>query len=499
MTFTIKNKELSLKILLILLMVPLVFLSAYVFNHGKYHLAQEDEATYYDGAKVFAETGYVRAARTNRETVSKIWQCDWYGPMYHIFYGTIDKISGIHTYNFIITNLICFLIIVILVLKASFALEQKLLIICSFLILPTVTGFIFTYFPETPQLLFAAILTLQLKGLYSINPSDSSYRRKYLFYVLLVIFFSLFRITSVFWILGLLPLTTSRKDFLKKTALCLVSIGIIFLYMSFFNAAYTPKTGIPALTNGGLSLKTISFLIDRLKENLYTYFNHSSLFENFQGIILLIVTFSYFITKDKFILAACIIGFAYYLVLATLYVVMPFYFNKQTACLYIILLVAFYGVDYPIPKYAMLSVILLISPFAFLDSYNLAIEHKTMALQNDTASSFIAQLGHLKEHIEGKKPVTILALYKEFDNQLPFEDFETDLPSSTNDKFPILYSYNFSTQKEGDSTNSYNKNFTTYGRIHIDYMLSKYPITMDSVALAYSGNSLYLYKNLKKN
>src|ERR1700740_3548807 len=121
MTFTIKNKELSLKILLILLMVPLVFLSAYVFNHGKYHLAQEDEATYYDGAKVFAETGYVRAARTNRETVSKIWQCDWYGPMYHIFYGTIDKIAGIHTYNFIITNLICFLIIVILVLKASFA------------------------------------------------------------------------------------------------------------------------------------------------------------------------------------------------------------------------------------------------------------------------------------------------------------------------------------------------------------------------------------------
>jgi len=498
MTSLIKHKESLLKLILAGLLLLFALLTCYVFLHGKYRLAQEDEATYYNGARVFAETGWVRAARTNTETVSKIWQCDWYGPMYHIFFGSVDKIAGVHDYNFIITNLICFMLIIALVMRASFTIEQKLLIICSLLSLHYIVGYIFTYFPQTVELLFATILTLLLRQLFYLKPESKEYKKKYLLYILLVIFFSLFKVTIVLWIFGLLAFSVSKKDFLQKLGIGIGCGILIYIYMLYFNAPYAPKTGMAQITQGALGFRTIFFLIKRLAENILVYCTHNPFYDNFQGIIFLIAIYSCAVTKNKLLLAACIISFLYYIILTTLYLIAPFYFNKQTACLYILLFIAFYTATAPVSRYAMFSLILLFSPITYFESYSLAKERKEMAIQNDMAKPFISQIEQLKNKIEGGKERTVLTLYKEFDDKIPFEVFETNLPAATTDRFPILFTYNFSNNIKVDGNNPYELNFVTKGKIHIDYILSKYPLKIDSTSLTYSCNSFYLYKNLKK-
>lgn len=162
----IKNKETLLKFFIAGFTILLLGLVGYSFLHGKYFFAEEDEGIYYNAARTFAETSSARAADCNDESVSRIGQFDWYGPMYHIFYGSVAKIAGEHTYNFLVVNLICLAVIVLLVWRADFAKQTKLLITCAFLSAYPMIFYIFTLYPETLELLFAVILTLQLYRLH---------------------------------------------------------------------------------------------------------------------------------------------------------------------------------------------------------------------------------------------------------------------------------------------------------------------------------------------
>src|SRR5579859_2848580 len=96
MNFVIKNKESSLVFFIIIFSLLLIGLTGYAFMHGSYYLAHEDETIFYNSARLFAQTGSVRAEDCINETVAKVWQCNWYGPMYSIFYGTIAKIAGVN-------------------------------------------------------------------------------------------------------------------------------------------------------------------------------------------------------------------------------------------------------------------------------------------------------------------------------------------------------------------------------------------------------------------
>lgn len=183
------------------------------------------------------------------EATSPILHCNWYGPMYHVFYGLIAKIAGFHIYNFLIINIICILGTIGLVYSSKFPPQTKLLISTSFLSLYVFIVYIFQIYPEPLHLFFDTTLILVLKKIYDKDIEGISFKRDALFYILLVLFFSLFRITTVFWVYGLLAFTSTKRELLRMSSICIAVLLLVLVYMHYFNAPYT--AGIIAdLANG---------------------------------------------------------------------------------------------------------------------------------------------------------------------------------------------------------------------------------------------------------
>ncbi|MGP8215899.1 MAG: hypothetical protein ACLQQ4_10075 [Bacteroidia bacterium] len=491
-----KNKASYLQFIIAGFIVLLILFTGYAFMNGQYYLSHEDEVPYYNAAKLFFETGSVRATNCLFENVSIIWQCDWYGPMYHILYGSIAKIFGFHNYNFLVTHLICFLIIIILILRANFTREAKLLIICSFLALHSVIAYIFTFFPETPELLFSVILTLCLYDISNINYKTGKDNKKVLLYVLLVLFFALFRNTTVFWVFGLLAFSHSKKDFFVKLGICVTSFLLIYMYTIYFNAPFNAGS-LLLVTHEKIGMGTVIFLIKKFIWNVYVFAAmNNPFYDLLQVLVLVIAVYSCYISKNRFILAACIISLVYFLVLLTLYSAFSFFLNKKMACLYPLLLIAIFTTDTARLKYLTLSILLLFSPITYLKTKDIIKDRKKMAIRREDVKPLIDQFQQIKYKIEGGEPITILAISNEFNSKLPGPVFTSSLPVCTSDKIPILYTENFPINGP-DSMLYYELNFRTRGKIHIDYMLAAHPFKIDSTSLIYSCNLFYLYKNNK--
>jgi hypothetical protein len=63
---------------------------------------------------------------------------------------------------------------------------------------------------------------------------------------------------------------------------------------------------------------------------------------------------------------------------------------------------------------------------------------------------------------------------------------------SSRDKKPILYTSNIVSNDANECIR-----FMQYGRQKIDYILSRYPLSMANLALVLHNNHLYLYRNEK--
>lgn len=490
----LKNKELSLKLIISVFLLLLIVLLGYAFMHGTYHIAEEDESIYYNSAKQFSETGSVRATECNNEAVARVWQCNWYGPMYYLFFGSIAKIAGVHSYNFLISNVLCLLLMFVLIFRANFPVETKLLITCAFLALYAFAGYIFTYYPETLELLFAVILTLRLKKVADENGNKN---KEILIYLLLVMFFALFRVSTVFWAFGILAFSSSIKDFLKKLGIGILCFLIIYVYIMFFNAPFYGG-GMAHIMQAKFGIETIAYLVKKIAWNTFVFFTRNPFYDLLQIPILIVAGYLCFTSKNRFLIAACIISSIYFVVLLTLYIPYSFFMNKQTACLYPLVLIALFYTDKSMLKYFALAVILVFSPIAYLKAGGLVRERKKMAIENNEDKAMMAQLEQIKYKTEGGKPITILTLYREFDSKMPYPIFSSNLPASTADKYPIMYSYNFPIDGKHDSTFRNEWNFKTLGKIHIDYILSAKPLKIDSTTMIYSCDLYYLYKNNKK-
>ncbi|HTA83598.1 MAG TPA: hypothetical protein VK783_11705 [Bacteroidia bacterium] len=490
----LKNKEVALRYIIGLFTALLLILTAYSFLHNKYYVAGEDEVIYYNGAKLFSETGSIRATECNTEDVSKLGQCNWYGPMYNIFYGSIARVFGMHNYNFLIINLACFLSIVLLIAYSTLNQEVKLLIICSLLALHSVITYIFTFFPETLELLFSVILSLKL---VDIATETKTKNKTILTYILLILFFSLFRVSTVFWVFGLLAFSKSVKDFLLKLGVGITCFILIYAYIVYFNAPFY-GTSMGHIMHDKLGLGTIKFLIQKIGSNTIALFTRNPFYELLLIPVFLITVYSLYTTKNKLMLCACIITIIYALVLLALYVPYTVFLNKQTACLFPLLLIAFFYTEKTNLKYIALILILLISPITYLKSARTIKEHKIMWAEYDKARPVVTQLEGIKNNAEGSHPITILTLYREFDDIVPFPVLSSCLPLVNNSKQPILYTYDFPIEGTHKGSFKNESNFQTYGKLNIDYILSRHPITLDSTSLAYSCNLYYLYKNNRK-
>lgn len=184
----------------------------------------------------------------------------------------------------------------------------------------------------------------------------------------------------------------------------------------------------------------------------------------------------------------------YFAVLLTLYFPYSFFLNKQLACLYPLILITLFATDTSKFRYLAIILILILSPFTYLKSAGMVRAHKNAAMQVDGYAQVESKLGEIRTYINDSKPVTCITVYREFDSIIPFNVFTGSLPVSTTKGYPILDASHFNNFKGS----RYSDNFRSSGKIHIDYIISHSPITLDSVSLLTSNTIYYLYKNNRR-
>lgn len=471
----------------VLIVIGLTILALW---HGTYHVAEEDETIYYNTTRSFAQTGSVRAVDCNTEDVSKIGQANWYGPMYSIFYGGIAKIIGLHTYNFLFINLLCFAGILLLVWRSVSDKEARYMLLASILALYPFISYLFTYFPETLELLFAVILSFKLHKIFTEDASG----KRIIQFVLLVMFFALFRITSIFWVFGLLALSTSFKSFAKYTGVGVLCFLLINIYAHYFIApAY--GNSMAYLSTHSINLSSLLYFIKRATTNIYVFFTRNPFYDLLQVLVLFIAAYSWFVSKSRFMLATLIIAFTYYTILMVLYTPYSYFFNKQVACLYPLLLIALFITDTTKLKYLAAFTFLLFSPLTYVKAARYIIAHKNSAIEYNENIINRKQLDTIASKTMLGHPITIMVLYRDFDSVMTYPVFTTSVPVITADKQPILYSCNFPLDNKFNPNSKSEPNFILYHKLHIDYILSRHPLQIDSTALTYSCNLFYLYRN----
>lgn len=330
MSFTTLINNRVLKAINVICLIGLSILIWKAFQRNQYFVAEPDECIYYNSARLFCETGSVSAPVAVNGQTSVIGQCDWYGPMYHLLYGGVAKLFGFSIYNFLIVNILCFIGILALVYTTAFDTETKLYITAAFMSSYVFIAYMFQLYPEPVNLLFDTSLVLLLKKIYDNQLKDIPNRKAIILYALLVLLFSTFRVSTVFWMFGLLAFSRSKNQLYGIVGLCLVTIGLVLVYMHYFNAPYE---GIfTDLFNGPFTFSKILVVVKSGASNIYLFFTHSNSF--YDGLYLLLIVFSlfnYWVTRNRFVLSACIISLLSLFILLILYTSESSFLNKQTA------------------------------------------------------------------------------------------------------------------------------------------------------------------------
>ncbi len=472
----------------------LLLFVAYAFYKHRYFIVEEDEGIYYNNARLFSETGSVKAFDCIDENVSKVGGTNWYGPMYHILHGGITKIVGVHNYNFLVFNLLCLAGMFLLVYKSGFTYNTKLLLYLSFFAAFPYAYYLFSYYPVTLDLLFGLALALLLKKIHDSKHSGKQVNRTKALFICLILFFSLFRVSTVFWVFGLLPFTKTRKGFALTALLGVACLMSVLIFIRLFNASYHIVL-FPLLLSNPFSPSTAMLLFHTALNSMHWYFTQTPIVYAEYLFLLGIAIASLFFIKNKLVQSACLISIIYLLVLIPVYTFQHVFLDKLTAPLYPLLLVAIFYIGSSVTKKAALAILLVLSPIVYAETFDQIQNHRWGYLENVRLAPAIKQFSELKNKIEGNKPVTVECLYKEYEDTIPYFLFMANLPASTNSSYPITYSNHFADTSWARI--SYSARFKEYGRLHIDYILARRPLSLDSISLIDKTDLLYLYKNTK--
>ncbi len=474
----------------------LIVLIGYACWGGRYFVAEPDECTYYNSARLFNEAGSISAPIAVNEDVSPIGQCNWYGPMYPLLYGLITKVFGFHVYNFLVLNILCFLGAILVIYRSNFELQTKLLISTAFLSCYVFVVYIFQFYPEPLHLFFDTILILKLKKIYDKDLQGKPYSTDIGVYVLLILFFSLFRVTTVLWVFGLLAFAVTKKDWIRIASICIGVLFIVIMYMHYFNAPYVAGI-IPDLMHDGISFHNIALAIKTSFGNIYSFATNSNSFYDLLYVLLMVLAlYNYVVTKNKLVLSACIISALSLLGLLVFYVPLSSFLNKQTAYFYPLLIVPLFYTGITNIKRLTIAILLLFAPITYLKAAAQIKLRKDNYTVNEKLSLLNTQVEQIKDKIEPGKPRHVLMVLDDI-NYAPLIYLYTHLPFSTTDKLPITYVVNKITRYPMDEM-QYKDAFKTHGKLYNDYFLSRNPLIIDSTTLVYQTTIFCLYKNNKR-
>lgn len=487
------------RLLFILFISTVLFYLAlllYATGSGEYSFVHDDEFNYVGAAKLFSQTGSVRAPLCMLEEVSKIFGANWYGVSYSIFYGSLYYIFGNHAVIFIFLNILFILLSSIMILRAHVSSYKKLFALEMLLLSYPFIVYTFMFFPELLHLYLAIVLFMLLFKIYQVHLSGGNFRGLIVLYVLLCIIFSLFRITSVFWIAGIIPFVKNIRQLSMRILIFIAGIVLVMIYMHYFIApAFVyPMGSIDALKQ--LNFEAFFNMVTKyMNQNLIFLF--SITIREPQVLILMLLfgwsAFKSIRKRDKLYMASLFISLCYFAALISFYNTHPFYFTKQTAVLVPLLIfpIAFSS-GLLIRKIALIC-FLVASPFYFVQAKT-EIESRKKA-GYDLSSTYTQQISELKKIsalVDQEKANLIEFVH--YEHKYPRYIFYDALPLSNGNNYPITYTasvYNESLYPDM----GYNGRFPRYGLLKVNYVLSRDSLQLEKLEMIYHSPFYNLYKD----
>lgn len=428
----------------------------YALYSDGYGIIHEDEAIYYNGARLFAETNQPIANHCIAENVSKIGGYNWYGPFWNVYFGTFLKLiplgKGILVAN-ILASILVGICSVVLIPKKSVLFT--ILLLCSF----PFTYHQFFLFPEPLILLLSIVNMVGLVKTIN-NPTKSAL----LLFSAFVIIQIPIRITSVFWLFGLIPLI-SKKNFFPISTYILTGFLSSVLFLKFFSA--------PAFVKGISNIGNFSILriFEIIENTLYTIQrNMTNIFtEHHPFVILLlvlIILFFWFTIKKQteiLISFSIIIAFSF-CIYFSFYTTQSNFFLKQTIFIWPMLILGFV---YETSSTKIIMKVLLAAcltfPFVLLISYKNINRHTDSYIKFMKQNNIQYSFNRIKKYETNNETLSIILNSRGFSD---ISNIAMYLPILNEQQFPIIYSSNIVT-----SNSNYKDKYELFNKLEIELII----------------------------
>ena len=483
-------KSQRLWILKLLLAVQLLLLGYLFFSaigEDRYFVAHEDEVINFCSAKLFSETCSVQAEGCITEDVSRIGRMNWYGPGYHLLYGSMRSLFGDSPTLFIQLHFAFALVTVLMVFFLPVPVEIKLLIANTLVFTQQFTSYIFTYFPEALHLFLALVLIFLLILIHRSKHVGEKNRYVILF-ITLVLILTIVRVTTIFWLAALIGLSESRSMALKMTFIFVTGVLMALLYMKFFTAP--PYAGEMQKIDQLYEFNLVGFVLKTLRamaRSAFTLVMSGSVSVYFLLTLILAATGRWWKSKEQFLLASLLVSLVLMAALMAFYSSHPWYFLKQSAVLIPLLIVALMLSAGPSKlKYGILVMSLVTFLFTFQSIRDIIRERRDAFTRVQGSQPFIVALQQLPQFITEQRSVIILWCYNEYDFGGATEAL---LPFSTKDHQPILYTTNIVSTDETSEVK-----FQLHNKLKVDYLLSRMPVESPSLQQVHATGYYHFYK-----
>jgi hypothetical protein len=333
----IKNKF-SLLFINTIIMIFLLFSVGFQITKGYYIPLDEDEAIYLSSGKLFYETNSTKSVGCINEERSKIGEFNWYGPFFHLLYGSVLKMTKGNYGSIFFFNII---LLVTIFIKLNFRyndsnLNSVLLNLGIFSLTP-VSLYTQNYYPVC-FFVFINLVVLRFYLEAHFKPE------KLMLFLAIVLLCTTIRITYFFWVFVIFFIPNQSKTSIRnKFVLFLLSTLFLVFYMKFFTAR--PYQGIKSFryvydtfdgNNVLIFLYKLKMFIRNSFDNVMD--NYILLFKSFDidvylfHLILVLITVLLFRRDSRVQIQFKGLYFyicVYYVALILLYKTSPFYFVKQ--------------------------------------------------------------------------------------------------------------------------------------------------------------------------
>ncbi len=468
--------------------IVLVYTYQYFKIANKYEARTTDEFFYYVEAKDIAAHNIYQTPASLDGNTSYIGDFGFHGGSYAIKDGLLAKLF-FHAEDppLVFINFLFFLATLTIILQfKSFALNIRVkvaLVVATHYVLYSCT---LSYMQETIQYFFAV---LALRALYLIYTQENPSKSNYLFYYLIIIMFAItFRYGWFMWGLGLLPLATNFKSFIKWTivAMGLLAFGI---FISRYIAAPYPYDEMVAdnlIRSEKFSLlSSLNTIFRKFSENLQLFLTPAESLATtcmrYSLLTLLIINswYTYF-RRNKFTLACTFIGWTYFFAALAFYHAFWGYDERALAVLNPLLAFSLIGKNNSFVFYPVIAIQLFLFPGVVEVTKALNASSIAVNAPSSERSSREATYSKIKDLITDDHNV-VIALPIEFILHA-HPNYFIDFPLVSGKGYPIHYRF-YREGKDLRETHPANYIFEDQNSPHEDK------------ELIYADRWMYLYRN----